>query len=333
MKRYSLYVVVLVLLVITLALASLFTLFSVHYEREVLVEGKVETITNFAQTIDELLYSPLVVYQVGMYPGMREVFVGEVADFEDVVYVRVVSEDGEILQSSIREEAGSTVDKPQLREAVEAEEVLVRDEFFEGEDIKSVFYPGYGDQVIWIGFSLDTVDEMAGIMMQRNLFFSLGMALLIALSIFLVLRTSIVNPLKRMIEACRKARKGTLDTKFDVKSRTEIGVLADTLNNMIEELNSSQKELEEAKGVLEVKVGAKTRELRELNENLESEIEKRTKELQDKLKKLEKFQKLTTGRELRMKELKKEKEKLEKEKEELLERIKKLENEDNENNE
>jgi uncharacterized protein YigA (DUF484 family) len=71
--------------------------------------------------------------------------------------------------------------------------------------------------------------------------------------------------------------------------------------------------LEEAKAVLEIKVAARTRELKEWVERQEEIIKERTKELQEKIADLERFQKLAVGRELKMIKLKKEIERLKKE--------------------
>lgn len=55
----------------------------------------------------------------------------------------------------------------------------------------------------------------------------------------------------------------------------------------IRELNEVKAQLEEAKSVLEIRVGAKTRELRELTESLEKQIKERTRELQEKVEESE----------------------------------------------
>jgi len=63
---------------------------------------------------------------------------------------------------------------------------------------------------------------------------------------------------------------------------------------------------------LEIKVAARTRELRELAQSLEEQVKSRTKELQLKVEELEKFHEIAVGRELKMVELKREVGKLKK---------------------
>jgi len=76
-------------------------------------------------------------------------------------------------------------------------------------------------------------------------------------------------------------------------------------------LLDSQEEIETTRVILEIKVEARTRELRELAASLDEQVKKRTKELQEKIEELEKFHRLAVGRELKMVELKKEIKKLE----------------------
>jgi len=73
------------------------------------------------------------------------------------------------------------------------------------------------------------------------------------------------------------------------------------------------KDLEEAKGILEVRIRAKNKQLEELAKILEEEVQKRTKELRARVIELEKFHRLTIGREQKMIELKKEISRLESE--------------------
>lgn len=86
---------------------------------------------------------------------------------------------------------------------------------------------------------------------------------------------------------------------------------SETLRKKQESLIIAQKEAEETRKVLEVKVKARTKELQELTGKQEEIIKKRTEEIQDKMREVEVFHKLAVGRELKMIELKKEVKKLE----------------------
>ncbi len=79
-----------------------------------------------------------------------------------------------------------------------------------------------------------------------------------------------------------------------------------TLVKTFRDLRKSKEALEESKASLEVRIQARTRELRELAQKLEEQVKERTKELQEKLGELEKFNRLAVGRELKMIELKEE---------------------------
>jgi len=98
-----------------------------------------------------------------------------------------------------------------------------------------------------------------------------------------------VTPLRKLTQACEKVREGDLKVKVNVRSKTEIGELADTFNRTVEDLRRSKEALKKEKMALEVKVQERTKELRKLTEGLEEKVKEKTKELQKRVKELEKF--------------------------------------------
>ena len=82
-------------------------------------------------------------------------------------------------------------------------------------------------------------------------------------------------------------KSGKLDRRVRIKSRDQIGRLAEEFNGMLVELKNSRRKLES------------------YSKNLEKEVKKRTVELEKKNKELERFNRMAVGRELRMVKLKK----------------------------
>lgn len=134
----------------------------------------------------------------------------------------------------------------------------------------------------------------------------------------------ITKPIEQLTVTAQAIAGGDLAKRAEVKSKNEIGTLAESFNEMAnrlsaytteleKEVEERTKELKEARTILEIKVQARTRELKELAEGLEIQVGERTKELRERVDELERFHKLTVGRELKMRELKEEIEKLKEE--------------------
>lgn len=313
MKKYSLYSVVLGIFLILIIGVFVTVYLSVTQHKKDLIETTIDEKTVLASSVNEIIFSPtlLLLSRYALASGVKqEVFITEIAKARDIRYIRIVKMDGTIQQSSLEEKWLGVVEDPAIVEAITTKRTIVKDEVFEGEKIKTIIYPGYQNNTIWIGFSLKNIEKIIQTMFIRNIAITSGILILIVLVTFLMLRT-IINPIKQMTLVCEEIGKENLDVKIDVKSKTEIGELADTFKKMLEDLKKSKVRLEESKNVLEVKVEARTKELRELAESLEEKVKRRTKELQERVSELERFHKLTVGREAKMLELKEKIKKLE----------------------
>ena len=136
----------------------------------------------------------------------------------------------------------------------------------------------------------------------KNAFFHAGIVAILTLAyvfvIAILFSRNLTYPLKKMIDWADKVIKG--------KTKETISLITnDEISEVVEYLKQAVAELEKSKQVLEIKVEARTKELKELAESLDEQVQERTKELQKKIEELQRFQKVTIGRELKMVELKK----------------------------
>lgn len=168
---------------------------------------------------------------------------------------------------------------------------------------------------------IGTDEIFAPLIEERNDTIILTILLWIAsvIGIFLFSRIFLKNILE-INKVANKIKGGDFSVRARVKSRDEVGDLANVFNLMLDDiehsraeidefnkkLQESSRELEKLNFSLEGKIKERTRELEEIKATLELRVHEKTVELQERLSELEKFKRLTTGRELRMIELKEE---------------------------
>ena len=165
--------------------------------------------------------------------------------------------------------------------------------------------PGELMGFVRVVLSLESTKDKSRQLMLSGLFVTILMIFLGTLISF-IFSEKITKPFNFLIEETKNIANGNLGHQIKIKTGDEIEELADAFNQTTKKLEKSHTALEEAKTVLEIKVNARTKELKELNENLDKRVKEKTKELTEKIEELERFQKLTIGRELKMIELKEE---------------------------
>ena len=122
----------------------------------------------------------------------------------------------------------------------------------------------------------------------------LSVIIVLTVVISLIFARTISRPLINLKNAAVEIGKGKLDTRIEVASKDEIGELAASFNEMafnlnkvtasrdaldkeVAERNRTEKELQEARDELEVRVEQRTAELARANEELRNEIGERKK--------------------------------------------------------
>ncbi|MGL4379452.1 MAG: cache domain-containing protein [Microcoleaceae cyanobacterium] len=124
----------------------------------------------------------------------------------------------------------------------------------------------------------------------KSLIFTMGGALFIATisatAIGFLFSRNIISPLENLTDAAAKMSAGHLNTQVKIKSKNELGILANTFNKMTAQLDELYRSLE-------MKVAARTAEILQVNQTLETEILERKQaeaELQQTLLELKETQ-------------------------------------------
>ncbi len=184
---------------------------------------------------------------------------------------------------------------------------------------------------VQIDFDLSTINNTISTISQGAIITYAIIFGIIVIVLFLVVRILVIRPIIDIKKGIDSVKKLNFDYTIKVKTKDEIGALADAFNLMavdlkkskIETENYNQKlkqEVEEQTRSLEVaknklenvnldlekKVQIRTAELEKLKSNQEELIKQRTAELDQKINEMEKLNRFMVNRENKMIELKKE---------------------------
>ncbi len=88
-----------------------------------------------------------------------------------------------------------------------------------------------------------------------------GIGVLVVLGITYFITRSMIHPLEEMVKASNRIAAGDLDHAVNIRSSDEIGILANSFNEMLASIKTMKVELEEWGRTLEEKVNKRTEEL------------------------------------------------------------------------
>ncbi len=107
----------------------------------------------------------------------------------------------------------------------------------------------------------------------RHMLFVTGEALtliaIVAIGVGFIFSRRIVSPLQRLTIVATKISNGHLDSRVDIHSRNELGILAQSFNQMAQQLQESFTTLAKANEDLEIRVEERTAELKEAKKSAE----------------------------------------------------------------
>ncbi|MEW6427895.1 MAG: diguanylate cyclase [Thermodesulfobacteriota bacterium] len=123
----------------------------------------------------------------------------------------------------------------------------------------------------YIAASVYTEELNASSMELRDRIIVVSLALFLVTSLVIVLLVGkLLRPIRDLTRTASRVQKGDLNARSDIRSRDEIGFLAESFNDMVGQLRENIEELDQ-------KVLERTQELDEKNSRLEVEVAQRKK--------------------------------------------------------
>ncbi len=110
-----------------------------------------------------------------------------------------------------------------------------------------------------IGLSKKRMEAMANAALKRNILINSAIVLFLGISIYIIFRIKALRPIMALIKTSRDVAAGNLDTIAPIYSMDELGILAQSFNDMISALKLSYADKDDAMRIL-----------RETNANLEA---------------------------------------------------------------
>jgi methyl-accepting chemotaxis protein len=312
MRKYSLFVLVFIIFLLLVAVLEGQIYFSSLIQKNRLIEEKASAQLQTLQFLDRTIFSPAWHFRQIVDPLLTQEFLDQVANLPDIFSIEVTDSTGSLFLASGESLKAAGIDKAEILSKTRGREDYSQEIKLHNKSARLIVYRGEFGKVFWLAFSQEEINKNISDLLRESIITGF-IWLIIFAGIFLLIVALILKPLGELKNLFNQVRQGNLEVRARVGLRTEIGELAAAFNEMIKDLKESHAALEEAKAVLEVKVEARTKELRELTKGLEEEIERRTKEVRKRVDELERFQRLAVGRELKMLELKNEIRKLKKE--------------------
>jgi two-component system NtrC family sensor kinase len=275
---------------LTVALSAamlLFTLLVAWYQREELLNGVADHVTQLSEVVTKSTRFAMLQNQ----PAYVDRIIHDVANQSSIDKVRILSKDGRIIYSTFAPEIGQILDRkaeacfhchesaiplaqlpknkrtwtftsPNGRRLLGSMEVIRN----EPSCYNAACHQHSKDTqvlgVLDIVYSLDDIERT----MRRNAIsvagFSLGFVVVASLCVGLFVHRLVYRPLRDLEAGADRLSSGNLDEPIPVRSRDEFGQLATSFNAMTTALRSSQSELREWGHTLEQKVEKRTEELR-----------------------------------------------------------------------
>ncbi len=204
---------------------------------------------------------------------------GNVLEQPQVLYAYAYDKEGRILADGTKANRyfNTILDDPFHSQAIQAQESLIQykdEEFLATGNVLNIAQPIFlasNEKLggVRIGFTLLPVQQKITKARRYTLFLGTIFALVGGILSALMGRR-LVKPIENLVRGTQLISSGNLDVKLSLSSRDELGMLADSFNQMAASLKQNKAALQRYTEELEATVESRTRELQEANRGLEA---------------------------------------------------------------
>ncbi len=195
-----------------------------------------------------------------------------------ISFILIMDNSRQVLVHTDVNQVNQILNEPVDIEASQIKDVTIYEYRRQGQDIMEVSVPiqSEGERLgtLRIGFDLGTsysqikeVKERLSHKLEatwKTAGIITGIFLIMGSIILSLISKRITTPIQKLVHSVHLISGGDLTQKVDIRSRDEIGELAEAFNQMTSRLRQSYEQLEEYSRTLEQKVAERTRELEEL---------------------------------------------------------------------
>jgi signal transduction histidine kinase/HAMP domain-containing protein len=196
-------------------------------------------------------------------------YIDEIKKSHQVAYLVIMDTTGRVMVHSDPEQEGKVLYSPTDIRAVRAERLV--EQRYMGEESEPLYeialpidFASEKGGVARVGFSLVGLNrELA--QAARNITLLIMGAVLTAIMVVVIVGKKITHPVQQLISGIASISRGDLSQRVRVKSRDEMGEIADAFNRMTDDLQKNRKELEEVEARLRVYTEELKRKLLDLS--------------------------------------------------------------------
>lgn len=174
--------------------------------------------------------------------------VEKIGQKESIVFALVIDKNLKAVAHSNTDSIGKQLDDKGSKTAAVEGKPYASKYPYQGQEVYDVLVPLYEDGIhigaVDIGLSMKQINNALKMLLIKTIIISIISFIVGGIILSLLIR-KVTNPLKKLVEVANKVSNGDLTQDIDIKSKDEVGMLADSFNKMINNLRDITSKIQD----------------------------------------------------------------------------------------